>query len=462
VNAGPRDDDASLPPHDIAAERAVLGAMMLDADALAACLAMLTGQAFFRPAHQLVLAAISALAESGEPVDWLMVKAELERRGDLGRVGGPLATSDLIDATPSAAQGPWYARRLLELQSQRDAGVLGIRIQAAGADPSLTAAERLDIISGLIDGLADTAVRAECATAADLIGPLIEALEAGPSAACGIPSGWGELDRIIPGFRPGEVTVIGGRPSMGKSVVLLNIAAYAAIRLRENVLAVTLEMSAGDYMERLLAAEAGIELGHIRERALTDDDWDRIAKARIALADADTLRIHEGPDLSAQGIRAELRAMRRSGKPAALVTVDYLQLMEGSGQRESRQLEVSGMSRALKLISREFGVPVLVGSQLNRGPEMRSDHRPVKADLRESGAVENDADIVILLYRDDEYVEDSPRAGEIDLIVAKNRQGARATATLAFRGHLARCSNLYRDPEPAREWTPTSALEETQ
>ena len=253
---------------------------------------------------------------------------------------------------------------------------------------------------------------------------------------------------------------------MGKSVVLLNVAAHAAIRLRKNVLAVTLEMSREEYMERLLAAEAGVDLTHIRERRLTDDDWDRVAKAITVLSEADTLRIHEGPDLSAQGIRAELRAMRRAGKPADLLTVDYLQLMEGSGRdRESRQLEVSGMSRSMKLLAKEFGLPVLIGSQLNRGPEMRSDHRPVAADLRESGAVENDADIVVLLYREDAYVDDSPRAGEIDLIVAKNRQGAKSTATLAFRGHLARCSDLYRAPksdspaDPGQEWAPAGVLE---
>jgi len=452
----PADDFAAALPHDIAFEKAALGAMMIDADALATCLAVLTEQSFFRPAHQLILAAISALAGRGEPVDWLTVKAELERLGTTDKAGGPLATHDLKDAAPVGPTGPWYGARLLELQSQRETDMLGTRVKQIGADPTLSPRERLDLISEELDKLSDTGPRTETATAADLIGPLMETLEAGPSTVPGITTPWAEFNRLVPGFRPGEVTVIGGRPGMGKSVVLLNAAAHAAIRLGRQVLAVTLEMSREEYMERLLAAEAGVELTHIRRREISDYDWDRIAKARSILAEATTLRIHEGPDLSPQGIRAELRAMRRAGHPAELVTIDYLQLMESSGRTESRQQEVSGLSRSIKLIAKEFRVPVLVGSQLNRGPDLRNDHRPVKADLRESGSIENDADIAVLLYRDDAYNKDSPAAGEIELIIAKNRQGAEATATLAWRGGFASCDDLYREPE---SWTSTTCLE---
>jgi replicative DNA helicase len=451
--ASDADGDFASPPHDIAFEKATLGAMMLDADALSACLAMLTERSFLRPAHQVILAAIAAVAARTEPVDWLTVKAELDRRGDTAAAGGPLATNDLVNSAPAGASGPWYAERLLELQSQRDAGQLGTRARQIGADPSLSPRERLDLISEELDKLGDACERAGTATAADLIGPLLEALEDGPSTVPGIATQWPEFNRLVPGFRPGEVTVVGGRPGMGKSVVLLNVAAHAAINLGLQVLAVTLEMSRGEYMERLLAAEAGVELTHIRMRDVSEYDWDRIAKVRHAIADATTLRIHEGPDLSPHGIRAELRAMRRAGRAADLVTIDYLQLMESAGRSESRQQEVSGLSRSIKLMAKEFGVPILVGSQLNRGPDLRTDHRPVKADLRESGSVENDADVVVLLYRDDAYDKDSASAGEIELIVDKNRQGAEGVATLAFRGGFASCDDLYR------EWKPTSTLE---
>jgi replicative DNA helicase len=454
--AAPDDDLRSLPPHDIEAERGALGAMMRSADALAACLALLNADAFLRPAHQVIHGALAALAADGEPADWLTVKGQLERQDALTQAGGWMYLSDLADKVPDASHGVYYARRLLDVQSQRDTARLGTRVQQVAADPTLTPRERLDLISEELDKLADTGPQTETATAADLIGPLVEALEAGPSTVPGITTPWAEFNRLVPGFRPGEVTVVGGRPGMGKSVVLLNVAAHAAIRLGQQVLAVTLEMSREEYMERLLAAEAGVELTHIRRREVSDYDWDRIAKVRETIADATTLRIHEGPDLSPQGIRAEMRAMRRAGKPAQLVTIDYLQLMESPGRSESRQQEVSGISRSIKLIAKEFGVPVLVGSQLNRGPDLRSDHRPVKADLRESGAVEQDADIVVLLYRDDAYVKESPSAGEIELILAKNRQGTEAVATLAFRGGYASCDDLYREPEP---WTPTSVLE---
>lgn len=444
-------EDLTLPPHDIESEKACLGAMLLSAEALAECLEMLTAEAFLRPAHQLVLAAIAALADRGEPVDWLTVKAELERHGNLAQAGGPLATHNLKESVPSAAQGAWYARRLLELQSQRDHGVLGRRILQLAADSGLSASERHEQASVLVEGISDLGPRDGPVTAAALIGPLMEALEAGPDSVRGLSFGWTEVDEIIPGLRGGEVTVVGGRPGMGKSVVLLNVAAHAALRLGVHVLAITLEMSPEQYMDRLLAAEGNIELTRIRERNLTDADWDRAAKANTVIAEARTLHILRSSEMSPQRIRAELRAMRRAGTPAGLVTLDYLQLMENAMARESRQLEVAGLSRSLKNISGDEDIPFLVGSQLNRGPDQRSDHRPTMADLRESGAIENDADNIILLYRDEKYNAQSTHAGEIDFIVEKNRQGVEGrTATLAWRGSHARCDDL---------WSPTSSLE---
>lgn len=447
-------DDFALPPHDIDAEKACLGAMLLSAEALAECLELLTAEAFLRPAHQLILAAIAALADRGEPVDWLTVKAELERRGNLPQAGGPLATHDLKEAVPSAAQGAWYARRLLELQSQRDHAVLGRRILQLAADSGLSASERHEQASVLVEEISDPGPRDGPVTAAALIGPLMEALEAGPDSVPGLPFGWADVDEIIPGMRGGEVTVVGGRPGMGKSVVLLNAAAHAALRLGVHVLAITLEMSKAQYMDRLLAAEGNIELSRIRERNLTDADWDRAAKASAVIREASTLHILRSSEMSPQRIRAELRALRRAGTPAGLVTLDYLQLMESAMMRESRQLEVAGLSRALKNISGDEDIPFLVGSQLNRGPDLRSDHRPTMADLRESGAIENDADNIILLYRDEKYRPESAHAGEIDFIVEKNRQGVEGkTATLAWRGSYARCDDLFR------EWNSATCLE---
>jgi replicative DNA helicase len=394
------------------------------------------------------------MADEGTPTDAVTVKAELERRGELAKITGAPYLFALIAAVPVAANAGYYARQLLEHEAKREVAAAAGQIALIAGAAEMTRTERIDAAYGALDQASGLAESGGSATAADLIGPLLESLEAGPDTTKGIMSGWRDLDELIPGFRPGEITVIGARPGMGKSVVLLNVAAQAAIRQRQTVLAVSLEMSRDEYMERLLAAEAQVSLSKLRDRTLDDSDWERIAKALPVIQDAETLVINDGPDLSVQGIRAELRAMRRAGHPAALVTIDYLTLVSGSSKRpESRQLEVSDTSRRLKLLAREFGIPILIGSQLNRGPEQRSDHRPLLADLRESGAVEQDSDIVILLYRDDAYVEDSPRTGEIDLIVAKNRQGPKATVTLAFQGHHAKCGDMYR------AWTPTDALD---
>jgi replicative DNA helicase len=428
---------------------AVLGGMMLSQDALGDCLDMLTPGSFLRPAHQIIFEVISALADEGKPTDPVAVETEVNHRGQLSKVGGADYFHDLIASVPLAANAPFYGRALLERQTSRDLALAASRIGQIAAEPDMARTERIDAAHQALDEVTGTAVKTGGVPASELVHPLLEALAAGPDNSKGIPSGWHDLDEVIPGFRPGEITIIGARPGMGKSVVLLNIAANAAMKLSRTVLAVSLEMSRSEYMERLLAAHARVSLTKLRDGTLDEADWAAVRHAQGPLFDADKLIIHDGPELSVQGIRAELRAMRRAGRPADLVTVDYMTLVSGTSKRpESRQLEVSDISRRLKLLAREFEVPILVGSQLNRGPEQRSDHRPLLADLRESGSVEQDSDIVILLYREDAYVEDSPRSGEIDLIVAKNRQGPKATVTLAFQGHYATVADMYRTPDP--------------
>jgi replicative DNA helicase len=439
-----------MPFHDLAAEQAVLGAMMLSADALAECLDMLTARSFLRAGHQIIFAAIAEMADEGLPVDAVTVRAELERRGELAKITGAPYLHTLIAAVPVAANAGWYGRQLLEHETRREVDAAGTHIQQIAQQPDMTREERIDAAYAALDRASGLTQVAPPMTAADLIDPLLESLAAGPDTTKGVLSGWRDLDEVIPGFRPGEITIVGARPGMGKSVVLLNVAANAAIKQRQTVLAVTLEMSREEYMERLLASQAGVDLRKLRDRTLDAADWDRIAKAHPDIQDAGTLVIEDTPELSVQGIRAKLRAMRRAGRPAALVTIDYLTLVTASGKRsESRQLEVSDISRRLKLLAREFGVPFLVAAALNRGPEQRSDHHPLMADLRESGAVEQDSDIVILLYRDDAYVEDSPHSGEIELIVAKNRQGPKTTVSLSFQGHYATVADM---------WTPAAQL----
>ena len=435
-------------PRDIKAEQAALGSMLLSADALAVCLEMLEAAYFARPAHQEIFAAIAAMSARGEPADIITLKAELEHRGTLGKIGRAEYLHTLIGMVPSPASAGSYAGRIRECAIRwrmAEAGD-GIRDAAVSGDADL--GERIDRAYRLLDEAAGKAIPPKARSIADLIDPALARLEEGPGTA-GVMTPWADVNELIGGWRGGQMITVGGRPGHGKSVVLVNAAVHAALELGLPVLACSLEMSEQEYIERIIASEGEVDLKRIRDQDLTDHDWERIADVRKRLIACPNLMINDDPYLTVQGIRSDLRTMRRAGTPAALVTVDYLQLMTMNGKEETRQTEVSAISRSLKLLAKEFDVPVLAGSQLNRGPEMRSDHRPLPADLRESGSQEQDSDIVILLYREDAYESESAHAGEVDFIVAKHRQGRQATVTLAFRGHVAQIADMYRPWDPA-------------
>lgn len=437
------DVDSSI-PSDIQAEQAVLGAMMLSPSALADALGMLKPPDFVRPAHQEVFAAVEAISGRGGDADPITVRAELERRGTVAKTGGADYLHTLISSVPSVASTVWYAGRVRDCAVRWRLAEAAVRIRDAALRGTADVADRIDAAYKVLDEAAGLAAPPGAKSIADLIGPAIDLIQNGAMEAQGIPSGWADLDTLVPGFRPGQLVTVGGRPGMGKSVVMLNIAVHAGAELKVPVLVCTLEMSAQECIERIISFRGGVELKRIREGSLEENDWQRIADVHSHLTTCGDLMINDDPYMSVQSIRSDLRAMRRAGFPAQLVVVDYLGLVKGSGKAESREREISEFSRGLKLLAKEFQVPILVGSQLNRGPEMRADHHPLPADLRDSGSVEQDSDIVILLFRDDAYVKESPHAGEIDLIVAKNRQGPQGVATLAFRGHYSMCKDMYR------------------
>ena len=438
------DDFDRMPPHDRAAEQCALGGMLLAKEALADVSEVLEPGDHFVPAHQVIHEAILLLRNRDEPVDAITVADELTRRGEIARVGGALYLHTLIASVPIAANAGYYARIVRELAVARRMTEAGKTIEQVGYAADLDAAERAEHAYRVLDEATGKAVPPKACSVADLIVPALNKIEKGPDAACGITTGWTDLDEVLLGFQPGEVVTVGARPGMGKTTVMLNTATHAALRLGLPVLVCSLEMSEQECIESILASEAGVDLRRLRSANLDDADWDRIAKASDRIANCPNLLLNTDPHLTLQGIRSDLRTMRRAGTPAAFVVVDYLQLMTSGGKAESRQAEVSELSRGIKLLGKEFEVPVMVGSQLNRGPEMRSDHKPLMADLRESGSVEQDSSVVILLFREDNYEPESPRAGEIDFIVAKNRRGPQATVTLAFQGHYARCMDMYK------------------
>ena len=431
-----RGQPAGMPAHDLATEQAVLGAMMLSEMALAHCLTVLTEKAFLRPAHQIVLGALRSLADQGSAADPITVRGELERTGEITRMGGPLYLHTLMEACPIALNAPLYAARLLDFQGRRDSELLAERIRQLAEAAELSPQERFDAIYAATDDAIghSGAVVAETVAADELFIEAAERIDAGEVPGT-VELPWADMRHLVRRLRPGQLVTVAARPSLGKSAIAHDIARHTAIRQQLTTVLFTMEMDRHEVMSRLIAAEAGVPLKAITDGEVGARDWDRIARAAPRFADC-RLIIDDTPQISLAQIRARLRAMKRRD-PAQLAIVDYLQLMDGGGG-ENRQREVSRLVGGLKGIAREFHLPVVMLCQLNRGPEGRHDKRPYLSDARESGAVENDSDIAILIHRPDYYDPLDVRAGEADLIVDKHRNGPRATVTVAFQGEYGR------------------------
>lgn len=439
--------DDRIPPNDLAAEQCVLGSMLISPNAISDVIEMLHGRDFYRPAHQTVYERIFDMYGRGDPADAITVKDELLKRGELGRVGDAPYLHTLVASVPTAANAGYYAKIVREKARLRRLIEAGTQIVALGQD---TNDDDADHATGLAQKLLDeaglTTSSSSAKSVAELITPYMELLESGGDQR-GVTTGWVDVDRVLKRLRPGQLITVGARPGMGKSVVLADLAYHVGIKLGLPVYVNTLEMSEKEFMDRLVAYDAKVNLTRLIEpELLTDDDWSRLSGSLSRMAAADTLIVDDDPHVGVMRIRETLREMRRSGQPAALVCIDYLQLMEMAGKSENRQLEVSAISRSLKLLAKEFDVPIVIGSQLNRNVEQRADKRPNASDLRESGSVEQDSDVVILLYREDHYDPESPRAGEVDFIIDKHRSGPRGTVTLAFQGHYSRIVDMAYDP----------------
>ncbi len=446
------DDDppGRMPPQDIPAEMAVLGAMLMRADIADDMAAELRPRDFYKPAHATVFAAVVALRAAGEPADVLTVDHHLRRSGDLDRVGGAPYLHTLIASVPTAENAPYYAgqiRNAAKLRRVIEAAVRAQQTAYAGTDDPDAVIDAVRADLDIADGARD-------ATAARPPGDDLDAVLdhlARPEAETVIPTGFLDLDRALSGgFRPGQLIVVAGRPAQGKSVLALDIARHAAIRHGVRTLLVALEMTRKELLLRLLSAEAAVPLHHLRGVAadpLPLDDWERLDRV--------TDRVRAAPlpivDMSALPIGvADIRRHLRGRDAPRLVVVDYLQLLDApaQGRQDTRERQVARLTRDLKILAGQVGVPIVLLAQLNRGPEQRVDRRPVLSDLRESGAVEQDADVAILIHREDADGRETARAGEADLIVAKNRNGPPVTVTVTFQGHYARFYDIARHGEP--------------
>ncbi|GAA4657893.1 replicative DNA helicase [Streptomyces chumphonensis] len=430
-----------VPPQDLAAEQSVLGGMLLSKEAIADVVEVLQGQDFYRPAHETIYQAVLDLYAKGEPADPITVAAELTRRGELTKVGGNGYLHSLVQTVPTAANAEYYAEIVHERAVLRRLVEAGTRITQMGYAADGDVDEIVNSAQAEIYAVTEQRTSEDYLPLNEIMEGALDEIEAIGSRSgqmTGVPTGFTDLDSLTNGLHPGQMVVIAARPAMGKSTLALDFARACSIRNNLPSVIFSLEMGRNEIAMRLLSAEARVALHHMRSGSMTDDDWNKIARQMPQVTDA-PLYIDDSPNLTMMEIRAKCRRLKQRND-LQLIVIDYLQLMQSGGSRrpESRQQEVSEMSRNLKLLAKELEVPVIALSQLNRGPEQRTDKKPMVSDLRESGSIEQDADMVILLHREDAYEKESPRAGEADLIVAKHRNGPTATITVAFQGHYSR------------------------
>lgn len=427
------------PPNDMAAEQSVLGGMLLSKDAIADVVETIRSGDFYRPAHGVIYDAILDLYGRGEPVDAVTVAAELQKLGEIGRIGGAPYLHTLVSMVPTASSAGYYARIVREQAILRRLVEAGSRITQLGYQATGDVDDIVDRAQAEVYDVTERRTSEDYLPLRDIMNDALNEIEAISNRGgemIGVPTGFTELDRYTNGLHPGQLIILAARPAIGKSTLGLDICRSASIKHGLTSVIFSLEMSRNEITMRLLSAEAQVPLHHMRSGTMSDADWQKLAAKMGTVSDA-PLFIDDSPNMTLMEIRAKCRRLKQR-HDLRLVVVDYLQLMTSGKRVESRQQEVSEFSRSLKLLAKELDVPVIAISQLNRGPEQRTDKKPMLSDLRESGSLEQDADMVVLLHREDFYEKESPRAGEADFIMAKHRNGPTATVTVAFQGHYSR------------------------
>jgi replicative DNA helicase len=442
--------EGPIPPHSLEAEQSVLGSILLDSDVMDEVEGLLPSpEAFYAEAHRKIYAAMQALRSQGRPVDLVTLSEELSRRGQLEEVGGTAYLLQLSEATPTAAYAEHYARIVAEKWTLRRL------IQAAGEAMRLAYEE-----AGSLDEILDTAGKkilevaltktdTEARPMRELVHETFEHIEAlfqNKGEVAGVRTGFKELDQLIGTLGPGSLNIIAARPAMGKTAFALTIAQNAALKEGVGVGIYSLEMPAAQLTLRMMCSEARIDMNRVRLGQLTDRDFSRLVDVASRLSEA-PIYIDDTPDLTLMEVRARARRLV-SQNQVGLIIIDYLQLMSGPGSGksgENRQQEIAAISRGLKALARELGVPIIALSQLSRAVEARPNKRPMLSDLRESGSIEQDADLVMFIYRDEYYNPHSEKAGIAEIIVGKQRNGPTGTVELQFHASHVRFNDLARD-----------------
>ncbi len=435
-----------IPPNNLEAEESVLGAMLLSRDAIATAMEICKPEDFYKTSHGHIFDAITSLFSRGEPADWVTVTEELRRRELLEAVGDPSVFVSLQANTPSIGNAEYYAKIVEELALLRRLVWVAGEISELGFSIPTDVTSVLDRAESLVFDVAQRRVVDTMTPLRDLLGESLDHLEqlySRGESVTGLATGYTDLDEVLAGLQPSNLIVVGARPAMGKTSFALGLVAHAGVRLNQPVLLFSLEMSHLELTQRLLSSEARVDANRMRTGKLRDTDWPKIGHAISRMSEA-PIFIDENPRLTVMDIRARARRLK-SREGLGLVVVDYLQLMTGRNNAENRQVEVSEISRGLKILARELKVPVVALSQLSRGLEMRQDKRPMLADLRESGSIEQDSDVVLFIYRDELYNPESTESqGSAEIIVAKHRNGPTGSVRLAFIGNHARFDNMAR------------------
>lgn len=435
-----------IPPQNTEAEQSVLGSMILDKEAIATVSEIIKGEDFYRNDHKEIYEAIIDIYEIDRPVDLITLIERLKQRDSLDAVGGVEYLTYVATGVPTTANVKYYAKIVEEKSLLR-------RLIKSAGDIMNMGYEATEEVSHIIDSaekyIFDLIQKKETKGVYQVKDVLIESINKieelykNKSRITGVPTGFIDLDYKTAGLQPSDLIIVAARPAMGKTSFCLNIAQNAAIRSKLPVAVFSLEMAKEQLVNRMLWSEASVDSQRVRTGTLDDDDWTKIARSIGPLSEA-PIYIDDTSGISVMEIRAKCRRLKMK-KNLGLVIIDYLQLMEGRGRTESRQQEISEISRSLKILAKEINVPVIALSQLSRSAEARSDHRPVLSDLRESGAIEQDADLVMFLYRDDYYHPDSEKKNIAEVIVAKNRNGSTGSIELVWLGQYTKFANLAKN-----------------
>jgi replicative DNA helicase len=450
TRAEQRVDQLRVPPQSVEAEQAVLGGLMLDPSAYDRVADQLTDNDFYRRDHQLIFRAIRELAEKNRPFDAVTLGEWFESMGQSETVAGGAYLVELASTTPSAANIAAYAEIVRDKAVLRQLIEVGTDIVNDGFQPDgRESGEILAKAEQQVFAIAEAGARGRTDFVA-MNKALSEAFDvlqtryANGGSVTGLPTGYTEFDDMTAGLQPTDLIILAARPAMGKTTFALNIAEHAAIRTKKAVAVFSMEMSASQLALRLISSNGRINAQRLRNGQLEDEDWSRVTGAIRMLREA-KIFIDDTPGLSPEVLRAKARRLKRE-HDLGLVVIDYLQLMSVPGNTENRATEISEISRSLKHLAKELNVPVIALSQLNRSLEQRADKRPVMADLRESGAIEQDADIILFIYRDDYYnKENSPDKGLAEIIIGKQRNGPTGSVKLKFFGEYTRFDNLSHD-----------------